>query len=128
MFVVSLARERLTLWQILGNLSLFQERVHVVNEFLLRHAARSYKATSISKAVNHVVRMRGCIDIAGLAEAAGVSPRHLARRFIDSVGMRPKLFARVVRFQAALGSKALHSGKSWTEVAHEFGYFDQMHT
>ncbi|MBV8828860.1 MAG: hypothetical protein JO217_01145 [Acidobacteriaceae bacterium] len=41
--------------------------------------------------------------------------------------MRPKLFARITRFQAPLENKALHPGRTWTEVAHNFGYFDQMH-
>jgi AraC-like DNA-binding protein len=41
--------------------------------------------------------------------------------------MRPKLFARIARFEAALDTKARSATKSWTEVAHEFGYCDQMH-
>jgi len=41
--------------------------------------------------------------------------------------MRPKLFARIARFEAALDSKARSSTKSWTDVSHEFGYYDQMH-
>jgi hypothetical protein len=41
--------------------------------------------------------------------------------------MRPKLFARIARFEAALDTKARSATKSWTEVAHEFGYYDQMH-
>jgi hypothetical protein len=41
--------------------------------------------------------------------------------------VHPKLFARIVRFEAALDSKARSLGKSWTDVAHEFGYYDQMH-
>ena len=41
--------------------------------------------------------------------------------------MRPKLFARIARFEAALHSKACSAQKSWTDVAHEFGYHDQMH-
>jgi AraC-like DNA-binding protein len=115
------------LWQILGSLSLFQGRVRVVNEFFLRQAVCSPAANSTSRAVSNIVQRRGCLDIAWLADAMGVSPRQLARRFMDSVGISPKLFARIVRFQAALESKALHAGKSWTEIAHEFGYFDQMH-
>jgi AraC-like DNA-binding protein len=41
--------------------------------------------------------------------------------------MRPKLFARIARFEAALGTKACSDTLSWTEVAQEFGYHDQMH-
>jgi hypothetical protein len=41
--------------------------------------------------------------------------------------MRPRLHARIIRFQSALDSKACSSTKSWTDVAHEFGCHDQMH-
>jgi AraC-like DNA-binding protein len=41
--------------------------------------------------------------------------------------MRPKLYARIARFEAALDSKVRLSSKSWTEVAQEFEYCDQMH-
>ncbi len=41
--------------------------------------------------------------------------------------MRPKLFARIVRFESALEYKARFDTKLWTEVAHTFGYYDQMH-
>ncbi len=40
--------------------------------------------------------------------------------------MSLKLCARITRFQAALDSKARSRAKSWTDVAHEFGYHDQM--
>lgn len=46
---------------------------------------------------------------------------------MQQLGVNPKLFARIVRFEAALDSKARSSTKSWTDVAHEFGYYDQMH-
>jgi AraC-like DNA-binding protein len=39
----------------------------------------------------------------------------------------PKLHARILRFEAALDSRARFPGRSWTDVAHAFGYYDQMH-
>ena len=41
--------------------------------------------------------------------------------------MSPKLYARIVRFESALKTKAAFPQISWTTVAHEFGYHDQMH-
>ena len=41
--------------------------------------------------------------------------------------MRPKLLARIARFEATLDGKARFTASSWTEVAHQFGYYDQMH-
>jgi hypothetical protein len=46
---------------------------------------------------------------------------------MQQVGMRPKLFMRIARFEAALQNKARFVAKPWTDVAHEFGYYDQMH-
>ena len=53
--------------------------------------------------------------------------RNFERRFSEQVGTSPKLFCRLVRFTAAVQFKIAHSKKSWTEVAYECGYFDQMH-
>jgi methylphosphotriester-DNA--protein-cysteine methyltransferase len=47
--------------------------------------------------------------------------------FKQRVGVSPKLFARIIRFEAALKTKAALPHLSWTMVAHEFGYHDQMH-
>jgi AraC-like DNA-binding protein len=53
--------------------------------------------------------------------------RHLERKFIQQVGLSPKLLTRIARFQATLETKARFVSKSWTDVAHESGYYDQMH-
>jgi AraC-like DNA-binding protein len=113
--------------QALGDAPSFEERVRLVNESLFRQALRSHEANAISQAAGWIVRSHGRLDVATLAEGAGLSVRHFTRRFVGQLGVRPKLFARVVRFQSALETKALNAQKSWTEVAHDFGYYDQMH-
>ena len=114
-------------WQILGDLESFEERVRFVNEMLLRQSLRSPGVDGISDAVTTMIRSGGCVDIPALAGGTGFSMRQFARKFIRQVGMRPKLFARVARFEAALENKARFATKSWTHIAHEFGYYDQMH-
>jgi AraC-like DNA-binding protein len=52
---------------------------------------------------------------------------HQFVRLMQQVGMRPKLFTRIARFEAALDGKARFVANSWTDVAHQFGYYDQMH-
>jgi methylphosphotriester-DNA--protein-cysteine methyltransferase len=49
------------------------------------------------------------------------------RRFTREIGLPPKLYARIARFESALESKALSSDESWTEITNRLGYFDQMH-
>jgi AraC-like DNA-binding protein len=114
-------------WQILGDLGSFEERVRFVNELLLRRSLRSPGVDGISDAATLMILSGGRVDIPALAGRAGLSTRQFARKFIRQVGVRPKLFARVARFEAALENKARYATKSWTHVAHEFGYYDQMH-
>jgi AraC-like DNA-binding protein len=51
--------------------------------------------------------------------------RHLARRFARTLGLGPKAFARIVRFQGAL--RRARAGKTWAVVAARAGYSDQAH-
>jgi AraC-like DNA-binding protein len=59
----------------------------------------------------------------------GWSPRRFIRCFEDAVGLTPKLYARVQRFQGALAR--IHARPAvavdWTAVAAHCGYFDQAH-
>jgi AraC-like DNA-binding protein len=65
--------------------------------------------------------------IGGVTEQIGLS----ARRFIDvferEVGLTPKLFCRVRRFQKVL--RLIRSGREidWIEIALSCGYYDQAH-
>jgi AraC-like DNA-binding protein len=62
-----------------------------------------------------------------LAAAAGVSRQHLARVFRESVGVSPKRYCRLVRFQAGLAHAGRGAGVPWARVAAELGYADQSH-
>jgi AraC-like DNA-binding protein len=60
-----------------------------------------------------------------LAASIGVSARHLRRTFTALVGIGPKEFARIIRFQRALRAASL--GTNWTSIAMIAGYYDQAH-
>lgn len=103
------------------------ERVAVADEFLVQRSLGVCGSDGISAAANRILFGGGNARIAALANDAGLSTRQFERGFIQCVGMRPKLYARIARFEAALDSKARSSSNSWTDVAHQYGYFDQMH-
>jgi AraC-like DNA-binding protein len=111
----------------LGEYKSFEERVRFVDDLLLRRAAASADYDGISAAAHRILLGGGRASIAALADRSGLSMRQFERRFLERVGMRPKLFARIARFEAALDGKARFAASSWTDVAHKFGYYDQMH-
>lgn len=111
----------------LGECSSFQERVRVADAFLAGRIPGNLKPDWASFATRLITASDGCIRIPELASSVGISQRQLEREFAARFGMTPKLYARLVRFQAALDRKARSATKSWTDVAHELGYHDQMH-
>jgi AraC-like DNA-binding protein len=79
-------------------------------------------------AVRIIEQSRGRTSVDHLAVAAGITRRHLERRFLDSVGVTPKRLARVTRFQHAL--QTLQSGGQrgrGAATAAACGYADQSH-
>jgi AraC-like DNA-binding protein len=110
----------------LGESTSFAQRVGVMDNYLLRLMAQSTHIDVVPVA-RDLLRRRGCVRIAAMAERAGLSVRQFERRFIAEIGVAPKLYARVARFEAALKSKMQFPDRRWTDVAHELGYHDQMH-
>jgi len=113
--------------RLLGDASDFRERVRIADEFLLPYSTGARPYDRISAAASQILHASGNARISELAREAGLSVRQFERCFLQQVGVHPKLYARIIRFEAALDSKARSGTKSWTEVAHEFGYYDQMH-
>ncbi len=105
----------------------FPERVQVATRFLLTQAARSKKPDPVAAIAKWLLRQHGAPRIEQAAASAGLSTRQFDRKFCEQVGTTPKLYGRIVRFQAALSAKLTGDGKTWTAIAHEFGYYDQMH-
>jgi len=62
-----------------------------------------------------------------LADAAGVSRRHLTRVFREIVGVGPKRYSRLARFQAGLIYAGAGKGVAWGRVSADLGYADQSH-
>ena len=58
---------------------------------------------------------------------AGISPRQLRRVFDHYVGISPKVFFRVVRFQYLLTEMMRTPRNMWGRLRFDFGYYDQSH-
>jgi AraC-like DNA-binding protein len=70
---------------------------------------------------------RGRVSVSELAASAGVSRQYLTRVFRENIGVTPKLYCRLARFQAALAHAASGEGTDWAAAAAETGYADQSH-
>jgi AraC-like DNA-binding protein len=82
-----------------------------------------------SAMVDHAIYMfrEKHVSVAACARSVGVSERRLSQVFREEVGLPPKMWCRIQRFQAA--TRALHAGADvpWSELALQCGYYDQSH-
>ena len=100
----------------------------LVQHVLLRCCNPAAIDPRVRFAVGAIDRSFGMVSIDRVARAAGVTRRHLERRFLDSVGVTPKRLARVARFQRALRLLQREgSVGSGAETAAACGYADQSH-
>jgi AraC-like DNA-binding protein len=67
----------------------------------------------------------GAVRVEALADELGCSRRHLSVRFREQVGLSPKAYARVLRFDRA--ARMLRDGAGLADAAHACGYADQPH-
>jgi AraC-like DNA-binding protein len=111
----------------LAQTSTFRGRVEIAEAFL---TGLLIDARPLDTVASMAIRMfaepcgRG---VASMAAESGLTSRQFERRFLEQVGVAPKLYSRIIRFNAALERKLSAPQASWTEVAHEFGYYDQAH-
>jgi AraC-like DNA-binding protein len=115
------------LWERMAERDSFEERVKLVDAYLLSAVGNGSSPTAVMKTARHLFHRRGALRVDTLAGYAGLSVRHYERRFLDEIGIAPKLFARIARFQGALDIKLASPGLSWLTIAHELAYHDQMH-
>jgi AraC-like DNA-binding protein len=93
----------------------------------LHQSKTQHRSPLIDFALTSLQRSPGTTTIAELTRQIGLSPRRLSQLFREQVGVSPKLYCRIQRFQQVV--KAMHSGLDipWAELALTCGYYDQSH-
>lgn len=105
-----------------------EERIEILETFLLsKRQELKIDNTPVEYCVDAMIKSVGSISIDELAENLSISKRQLERRFTAAVGISPKLFARITRFQNILQLIENKEFKSFTTVAYEGGFYDQAH-
>jgi AraC-like DNA-binding protein len=82
---------------------------------------------TVEFAVKAFLRAPQTANITKIVSETGFSSRRFIELFKYHVGLPPKLFCRVRRFQSVL--RHISSGRAvrWADVAQDCGYFDQAH-
>ena len=99
----------------------------LLEQWLFRHM---FHPMSHQPAVNMAVRelqTHTGIPIKSLAAKVNLSQKQFIQVFQNEMGLTPKLYARIMRFQKVLDTIDTNNALDWTEIAMACGYFDQSH-
>jgi AraC-like DNA-binding protein len=111
----------------LGEVSAFHDRVKIADSFLTAIRPASASVSPIVQTARAMIRNHGSVRVSEMAHQTGLGLRQFERRFDKEIGVSPKLYARIIRFEAALQRRAALPTTPWTDIAHDLGYHDQMH-
>ncbi|MGY3346644.1 MULTISPECIES: helix-turn-helix domain-containing protein [unclassified Bradyrhizobium] len=103
----------------------FDMRVAAVENWVGTILEKRGSDDSIGSISRHMISVQGRTRIQDLITKSGLSASQFKRRFAAQVGLTPKLFARTIRFDRALLARRKSPSRSWTDIIHELGYFDQ---
>ncbi len=100
----------------------------ILEQFLMDHAVRPLELhPAVAFALREFQDVPQLKTISQVADQTDLSPRRFIQVFNESVGLTPKLFCRIRRFQEVL--QLINSGQEidLTEIGLAAGYFDQAH-
>ena len=93
--------------------------------------AQAVKPLRLNKAVAHALgefqRTSCSYMVSDVVAQTGLSKRHFIQLFREQVGLTPKLYCRVRRFQRSLQTLVTQHEVNWVDLANACGYFDQAH-
>lgn len=105
-----------------------EARFHILERTLLAQATQPLiQHPAVAFALEKFQDESRTYTIADVTDQIGLSSRHFIQIFREAVGLTPKLFCRVQRFQKTLRQIRGTQQVDWTDLALSCGYFDQAH-
>jgi len=103
------------------------QKALILQDYLIGMLARTENDAKFAYCVSAIWNSRGRISIAELSQDLGQSDRWLRQKFSERLGIGPKTFASIVRFQTCFKA-LLRDKKSFLESGQFYDfYYDQAH-
>jgi AraC-like DNA-binding protein len=104
-----------------------ESKARVLEQTLLAAAPVPSRHPAVAFALNEFRMLPEAQKISDVTEKIGLSARRFIDLFRNEIGLTPKLFCRVRRFQKVLRQISAGQPIDWTDLALKCGYFDQAH-
>jgi len=106
----------------------FLQMIAVVEAFLLQELKRkAYDIHPLDIATTNLFASESIPNVDTLAKKSYQSTRHFERHFKERMGISPKYFLKVLRFENAFRMKNRNPQLDWLSIAVNCGYYDYQH-
>jgi AraC-like DNA-binding protein len=103
----------------------------LVENFLVRQAGDAICEDVSTRCIDHallsIIYEPTLRRLHRLSEEIGYSQKHFIDLFRGQVGISPKQYLKIMRFQKAISAIENSVSIQWSQIARESGYFDQAH-
>jgi AraC-like DNA-binding protein len=116
------------LQRLLEETPLIEDKIRLIQRFL---AHRLHTLVNVDPLVDAAVSLiqstRGSLPVKTVCQELGDSKQYLERKFRDQVGLSPKMFSRILRFQSAYDHWMIQPASKIFWQEHAELYYDQAH-
>ena len=102
-----------------------REKISILNQYF-HTLSSSYSYGPADRAVDLILSARGIISVRELCAALFISERQLERIFRQYIGLSPKYYCRIIRFNYIFQC-IQNKDSTWMDIVHNAGYYDQSH-
>lgn len=96
--------------------------------FLLKQFQQRFTLNpAVEFALAEIVRSPDQLNLGRLSRKIGYSQKHFISLFKQQVGVTPKAYLKIMRFQKAIAEIEKTGAANWAEISQDCGFYDQAH-
>jgi AraC-like DNA-binding protein len=105
------------------------EKVHLLNQFFTKQikTEMNYKQKSMNRILDLINNSNNSLSVHKLSENSYMSYRTVHRLFQDQIGLCPKDYLNIIRFNRMCNQFNRNPNKNWNDIIFDYGYYDQAH-
>jgi AraC-like DNA-binding protein len=103
-------------------------RFEIIEESLLKQfGSRLIQNPCVEYAVNQIICQPDQMSFAKVSQKIGYSQKHFINMFKNKVGITPKAYLKIARFQKAINEIEQQRAVNWSTISQDCGFYDQSH-
>ena len=104
-----------------------RQRINHIENFLVQKLIQNENFDRVEHAVKMIENSKGQVKIHEIAQEVCLGIKQFERIFSKHVGLNPKKFTSIIRFQNVIQMKRKYKTSNMYQLAFDNGYYDQSH-